>query len=183
MSPGTGQQEAAAEPPQQAVLQPTFEAGHRVWRVRLIMLLSLLWASGGLWAAYATYVHVVGAGGEPVALAERLGLTLFIALVAIALPVAMDIYARCYVVRAAASPDGQWHCYTTLRWWGERREMIRQDAFGKATCHEGKFHLRDSSGQIVTPRVDAPYRSQRVRQRRLPYILDDRGFYLDHPAR
>jgi hypothetical protein len=183
MSPATAQQHAAAETSQLAALQPTFEAGHRVWRVRLIMLLSLLWAGGGLWAAYATYVHVVGAGGEPVALAERLGLTLFIALVAIAFPVAMDIYARCYVVRAAASPDGQWHCYTTLRWWGERREMIHKDALGKNTYHEGKFHLRDSSGLIVTPRVEAPYRSQRVRRRRLPYILDDRGFYLDRAAR
>lgn len=183
MTSATGQQDTTAELPRQAVLQPTFEAGHRVWRVRLVMLLSLLWAGGGLWAAYASYVYTVGAEGESVALAERLGLSLFIGLVAIAFPVAMDIYARCYVVRAAATPDGQWHCYTTLRWWGECREMIHQDAFGKNTYHTGRFHLRDSGGLIVTPRVEAPYRSQRVRRRRLPYILDDQGIYLDRVVR
>ena len=159
--------------------RPTFEAGHRVLRVRFVMVLSLIWGIGGLWAAYASFVHMVDESGGPGAFGDRLGMALFIAIIAIVFPLGMDIYARCYVVRMESSVDRHWRRYTTLAWWGERTELIRREALGKRVHHAGKWRVRDSTGQIVTPIVNAPYQSQRIRQRRLPYILDDQGFYFD----
>lgn len=142
------------------------------------MWLSLAWCAGGLWAARASFVHMVDDAGGPAAFGERLGMALFLALLAVAFPVAMEVYARCYAVRVEVTRDGAWRRYTTLRWWGERREWVREEAHGTLTWHEGRFHLRDSTGRFASPAVDAPYSTQRVRRRRLPFILDEQGRWL-----
>lgn len=147
-------------------------------RVRFVMWLSLAWCAGGFWAAWASFVHMVDNAGGPATLAERLGMALFLVVLSAAFPIAMELYARSYVVRVEVTADSAWRRYTTVRWWGERREWVREDAHGRLTWHEGRFHLRDSTGRFASPRVDAPYSTQSVRRRRLPYILDEQGLWL-----
>ena len=163
-------------PDKTAGLKITFEAGHRVWRVRLLMILSLIFCIGGLFAAY----HVILAPfeGEAVSSIERFTLASLCSIPVLLWVIGMDIYARCYVVRIERQPGDNFYIYTTPNWIGYRQALISTDEQGELRHHRGKWSLPMNSNEVITPNVDAPYNSLKFRNRKLPFILDDAGVYF-----
>jgi hypothetical protein len=158
-------------------LKLVFDATHRVWRVRLLMWFSLVWGAGCFWAAHGIFFHV-GVEGEMVTLVERYALTLLVVAVGLTFPISMAVYAHCYVAKIEVTKNSNLKCYYTLRWLGLQSNLLREDDHGQLTYHEGKFSMRDMTRQVSAPRVDAPYLTQRSRNRRLPFIIDAQGTFL-----
>lgn len=165
-------------------LRVTFSAGARILRVRLLMWGSLLiWGLGGLWMAYLTYDHMslpADQGGGIAPHGERLAWGITIALLALAFPLGMHVFGRCYVSRIVADKSRTLNYYETIGWLRPTRWTLTEDVQGEVVHHAG--HTRgfyDPVSGLAGMEVRAPYRSVHSSRRRLPFIVDDQGIDFD----
>ena len=161
-------------------LRRTFDAGRRKIRVRLLMWASVLvWGAGMGTMAWSTFQNMTLSeeeGGGLAPFGQRLGMALFIGALALAFPVAMHVYGRCYVSRILANEDESVEVYETIGWFRPTAWTITQDEQGESTYHRGRIEgVYDPHTDVTVMQVDAPWTSVRTKKRRLPFIVDVHG--------
>ena len=153
-----------------------FKVGKRVWIIR-----ALMWGMLGMSYLLLSLIWNMPIGeDETVSRAEEIGLIIFVIAISIAFPLGMHIYATCYVARVIANEDESISFYDTIGWIGFRRWTISKDEKGREAHHKGfSKGFYSASADIAKMEVNAPYTSQKVKQRKLPFILDHVGDWYD----
>ena len=161
----------------------TFSAEHRIWRVRFVMYMSLLFfclmqlLSCRLLPSWNSGVE---ANGEAISRLEVFALLAICQLSAWGFLVGMHVYGRCYVVLIYRSCAGADKVYETIGWLTRQRWFVTADDQQACKFHRGKTQGHyDAKTGITLMAVDAPYYSQKVAGRRLPFILDYDGIFFD----
>lgn len=122
-------------------------------------------------------------GEDPTATeAEQLALIIIVILISIAFPLGMHIYGRCYVARVISNQDESVSFYDTISWLGYKRWKILKDEQGEEVYHKGYSKgFYSASLDITKMEINAPYTSQQVSSRKLPFIFDDVGDWFIWP--
>jgi hypothetical protein len=156
-----------------------YYAATQVNKVRFVMVFSLLVGAGLLYLAYvaARYYEMDGGQGELAPVVIRLSVAAAIALLATTFPIAMWVYAACYVESIEADADGSSAIYHTLALFGTRAHSVHPDDIESTRSNKGVLKIGGTATGPIVPRVNAPWKSVRVKGRRLPFIIDGQGFY------
>jgi hypothetical protein len=82
------------------------------------------------------------------------------------------------VVRIFAAPDGPEQIYETVGWLGRVPWFLGEDERLSCRFQRGKTRgFYSANTEITVMSVDGPYYTQRVRSRRLPFIIDGNGTF------
>ena len=157
----------------------TFQIGKRVWLIRTLMW-GLL-AMSGLFLSLI--VNMPALGEDPTATeVEQIALIIIVVIISIAFPLGMHLYGTCYVARVISNEDESISYYDTIGWIGYRRWTILKDEKGNEQHHKGytKGFYSANLG-LNRMEVNAPYTSQQVSIRKLPFIFDDVGDWYIWP--
>lgn len=138
-------------------LQIYYYAGPQIVKVRCVMVFSVVWALGLLAAAYNLFYNYglsPADGGVLAPLAERIAWAAGVALLGVAFPVAMRIYAACYVESIEIDNENgdASAVYSTLTFFGIRQQLIEAKDILSVKHHSGELNRGGSY---------APCRAQR----------------------
>jgi hypothetical protein len=157
-----------------------YSAEHRILRVRLLMFLSVLflglmsYLSRDLIGMFETHVQ---SNGEPISTTEIVSLLIICQGFGWVFLVGMHLYGRCYVVRMFVCEAGD-SVYETLGWATRISWFVSQDEEQACRFHRGKTRgIYNPQTDLTVMAVDAPYYTQRVKSRKLPFIVDDAGVF------
>jgi len=152
-----------------------YSAGRRVLRVRALMWFTLLMAAFAVWSGYGimqSYGLRPADGGVLAPLPVRLAFGGGIALLGLAFLAGMALYGRCYVDRLDYDAAAGTLVLRTVGWLGgSDRTLSRSDILGS------RHH--DARDWLSSWTVHAPWTTIRLRDRRLPFILDTQGEFRD----
>lgn len=153
-----------------------FDAGRQLLKVRFIMILSLVAASGATYAGIQiarTYGLSPADGGVLKPLTLRLAFGTFVALLGIGFAVGMWVYGRCYVARLTLEPETRTLLIETVTFWGRSTSAVSLTEVQFGERHAGRFQAAEFG--VVGASVNAPWRELHVRGRSLPLIVDEQG--------
>lgn len=156
-------------------MKTIFSAGWQGVKVRFVQVLVLLMSPVCLWAAWGTafgYGLHPQEGGELAPLGLRVALCAFFLVLGVGFAVGMWVYGRCYVMRAEVDEERGVLRITRAGLLVPRRLEVPLEAVAGSRDHHGQFY----AGGV---RVNAPWSSVRLRDRRLPLIVDAQGDVLD----
>ncbi len=158
-----------------------YSAEHRILRVRFLMVLSALfmvlmaYVSLDLIGLFETHIQ---SNGEPISTTEIVALLVVSLGFGLAFLIGMHIYSRCYVVRMFVSDSGD-SVYETLGWFTRVSWFVSEDEEQACRFHRGKTQgIYNPQADITVMAVDAPYYSQHVKSRWLPFVIDDAGIFI-----
>ncbi len=122
----------------------------------------------------------IQSNGEAISKMEVAALLALCQVVAWSFLIGMHLYGRCYVVRVFISDGSDNKLYETIGWLTRRQWFVSGDEERACQFNEGKTagHYDAKTG-LTLMEVNAPYYSQRVSNRRLPFILDYDGYFFD----
>lgn len=155
-------------------MRKLFHAGRQLIKVRGVMLLSLGCAVGSVWAGITlaqSYGLNPADGGVLAPLSVRLAWGIGVALLGIIFLVGMWIYGKCYVAKIEFDEQNQvLHIYT-VSFFGSAKHEINASKISSSQYHKGELNL--------DIHVKAPWRTVRIKGRRLPFIVDEQGVFLE----
>lgn len=163
--------------------QQYYSSEHRILRVRFLMLLAVLfWLV--MQFASATLLPSLTSGVEPNG--EAISAVEVVALIVIAQGVGwgallgVHLYGRCYVVAKYRPKEAAGHhIYETLGWVNRIHYYVDPMSDASVRFHEGRIEgVYDAKSGINLMTVDAPYCSETLSGKRLPFIVDAAGFYF-----
>jgi len=161
----------------------SYSAEHRLLRVRFLMYLSALALVGTIFPTMSlieAFETGVEPNGEAISRGEVAALLVICQLAAWAFFVGMHIYGRCYVLRIFTSAERPESVYETVGWIGRVPWVVGEDDKQACRFHAGKTRgFYSASAGVTVMSVDAPYHTQRIKSRRLPFIIDGSGFFLN----
>lgn len=138
------------------------------------MILSFGCAVGSVWAGInlaQSYGLNPADGGVLAPLAERLAFGIGVSLLGLSFAVGMWIYGKCYVQKIEFDEGNQaLHIYT-VSFLGSGRHEIKSSELLSGRYFEGELNLDLN--------VKAPWRTVRIKGRRMPFILDEQGVFLE----
>jgi len=135
------------------------------------MLLSLGCAVASVWAGITiarSYGLNPADGGVLAPLAVRLAFGIGVSLLGIIFAVGMWIYGKCYVARIEFDEQNEVLYIYTVSFFGRGEHKINASKVLSSQYYEGEL---DS--------VKAPWRKVRIKGRRLPFIVDEQGVFLE----
>ncbi len=148
-----------------------FRAGWQLTKVRGLMYLSLACAAGCLWAGIIlaqTYGLNPGDGGELAPLPERLAWGVGVSMLGIGFAAVMWLYGWCYVATINLDKQTQNLHIDTVRFFGSAKHVFNVLDMLGSRYHVGRFDG-----------VNAPWQSVKMAGRRLPFIIDKQGLFLE----
>ena len=155
-------------------MRKLFHAGRQLIKVRGVMFLSLGCAVGCVWAGIdlaQSYGLNPADGGVLAPLSVRLAWGIGGALLGIIFLVGMWIYGKCYVARIEFDEQNKaLHIYT-VSFFGSEKHEINASKVLSSQYHEGELNL-----DIY---VNAPWWTVWIKGRRLPFIVDEQGVFLE----
>jgi len=155
-------------------LRTLFYAGWQLIKVRGVMLLSLGCAVASVWGGITiTQSHGLNPadGGVLAPLAVRLAFGIGVSLLGISFAVGMWIYGKCYVARIEFDEQSEVLYIYTVGFFGRGEHEINASKVLSSRYHKGELNLDLD--------VKAPWRTVRLKGRRLPFIVDEQGVFLE----
>jgi len=153
-----------------------YHAGFQLVKVRAWMLGSLVIGAAGCWWGwdqFTTYGTRPADGGVLAPLFTRILIGGFIAGFALAVTFGLWIYAKLYVASLAWEPVLARLIVRTPTYFGTRTEQFQLSQI------EGTSRRRGQFSNPVGVSVDAPWHALSIRGKRLSYIVDAQGRWLD----
>ncbi len=151
-------------------MRKLFHAGRQLIKVRGVMFLSLGCAVGCVWAGIdiaQSYGLNPADGGVLAPLSVRLAWGIGGALLGIIFLVGMWIYGKCYVARIEFDEQNKaLHIYT-VSFFGSEKHEINASKVLSSQYYEGEL------GSVT------PWREVRIKGRRLPFIVNEQGVFLE----
>jgi hypothetical protein len=152
-----------------------YYAANQIVKVRVIMVFSLLCGVGFFLFAW---MLAGSAESDKPDFIELIFLSAVLLLVSIGFPLLIWIYAGCYVESIEVDNQQRNSIYHTLTLFGTRAHTVHASQIESREANAGRLSYTGSADGPVVPKVNAPWTSVRVRGRRLPFIIDGRGFYV-----
>ena len=153
-----------------------FDGGPQRWKIWLVVPLSLLCGGALVWLGgylFTSYGLQPVEGGVLKPLSTRILLGTGFGTSGLAIIAGILAYLQCYVSRIEADDAGGGY-RVTVAGWGPKLEFP-PDAVARTGFNDGISHAGGIS-------VNAPWYSLRLRERRLPLIIDLQGDFLDERA-
>ena len=151
-------------------MRTLFYAGWQLIKVRGVMLLSLGCAVASVWGGITiTQSHGLNPadGGVLAPLAVRLAFGIGVSLLGISFAFGMWIYGKCYVARIEFDEQNKaLHIYT-VSFFGSEKHEINASKVLSSQYYEGEL------GSVT------PWREVRIKGRRLPFIVNEQGVFLE----
>jgi hypothetical protein len=151
-----------------------YKAGRQFMKVRFIMILSLLCATGSVWWGIdlaKTYGLNPGDGGVLAPLVVRLVWGTGVSVLGIAFMAGMWLYSRNYVARLEYDEQSNMYTVRHIGFFGTTKSVFCQQDIVSSRFHRGRL-----SADI---QVNAPWWTIHIAGRRKPLILDAQGIAVE----
>lgn len=162
-----------------------FKNRYQARKVQIVLWVSLAVCALAFyagWEIFKTFGLSPGDGGILRPISQRIAFGAFVASLGAAFASAMMLYASLYVLRVKR--DGDDITFETMSPWGvgTKTHQYTPSQIGKSRTHKGRSIVPRFDGSLLAMRVNAPWKSLYVHDRRFPFLLDLQAEQINEPA-